>query len=112
MCLAGGNGRRRLWEFYMVFYLVHLHLASGLSWVIGGHLREALAIMIWYLPNYSPLISLSHRVVGPLFATIWPTILHLYIISRWPDLVHTTDRRLFYLDLAPLITSIQGVRSV
>jgi hypothetical protein len=99
---------RGQWEVYMILYLVVCVLASGLGWLLGSYLREALALALWHLPNNGMLVPLAYRMIGPLFSAFWPLLLHFWVLHRWPEIKDTSDKALLSRFGSPYYLEVFG----
>jgi hypothetical protein len=98
---------RRAWEIQVMFACA---FAWGLTWIATPHLREAVALVVQYLPVHGLLIPLSYRVVSPLFVQFCLTIFSCWMLRRWPQTNDTSDATLlarigspYYIERSPAV---------
>ena len=71
---------RRAWAIQGVFACV---FALVLTWLATPHLREAVALVVRFLPDRSLLIPLSYRMVNPFFVQFCLSISSCWLLRRW-----------------------------
>jgi hypothetical protein len=73
---------------------VALQIALGLNSLAGPYLRDALALVVWYLPDHGMLIPLTYRMAGPIIIWLGLMLLNAWILRRWPQTRDISDATL------------------
>jgi hypothetical protein len=87
---------RRAREIRLTALIAAFYCALGLNWLCGPYLREAVALVVWYLSDHGLLIPLSYRMAGPIICGLGLAMLNGWMLRRWPQTRDTSDAVLLY----------------